>query len=259
VYRSLFRLSFIGEFGGFTTTSIFRQVFLFLMIHDFATAPRTPKEPVRVQVQRPVAQKMGRKLPFVLLLGMLIAFAAWQVRSPGNQVEAIQYPIEEAKTEYLQAATTEESLMQGPEASVVAEDESMLATKIESTIGSKVPEDSVAEAPEETFGFYDSLQESSWRVPVQRGIYLTEEDRKRATYRYVLQAASLRNRTEAAALVARLKERGLNASYSVSGDSLTGSAWFRVNVGPFSNVSVMNKAEDMLVSMRMMPLKRRVR
>lgn len=207
----------------------------------------------------PAVQKKNKRLPFALLLGMLIAFAAWQVRSPNSEVEETQYPIEEAKTEYLQAASTEESLMQGPELKVAEAEKTVKSAEVDLVDNDEMAGMDSSDDAEVSFGFYDSLQASSWRVPVQRGIYLTEEDRERATYRYVLQAASLRNRSEAAALVARLKKRGLEASFSISGDSLQGSAWFRVNVGPFSNVSVMNKAEDMLVSMHMMPLKRRIR
>ncbi len=111
---------------------------------------------------------------------------------------------------------------------------------------------------EPDFGFYESLQASPWHIPVQRGIYITEEDRKRSNYRYSLQAASLRSEREAKRVVAQLKLLNLPASYSVT-DSDYGNIWYRVNVGPFSNVSMMNKAEDVLVSKGMMPLKRRIK
>src|SRR5690606_3304743 len=106
---------------------------------------------------------------------------------------------------------------------------------------------------EPEFGFYDSLAGSSWSVPVQRGIYVTEEDRKRASQRYMLQAASVRDLAEAQRIVQKLRQLGLQAFYSDGG-----TGWYRVNVGPFDNVSKMNKAEDILVSLRMMPLKRRL-
>ncbi|MFZ5601826.1 MAG: SPOR domain-containing protein, partial [Pseudomonadota bacterium] len=107
---------------------------------------------------------------------------------------------------------------------------------------------------EPQFGFYDSLAGSSWSVPVQRGVYITEEDRKRAGQRYMLQAASVRDLAEAQRLVQKLRSLGMEASYQ-SADPATGAGWYRVNVGPFDNVSRMNKAEDTLVSLRMMPLK----
>jgi len=108
------------------------------------------------------------------------------------------------------------------------------------------------------YGFYDFLQASTWDIPVQKGIYITEDDLKRATYTYMLQAASMRSRADAIALVRKLKEMGMKATYTKSRGSY-GDTWYRVNVGPFSDVSVMNKAEDRLVAMRMMPLKRRIK
>ncbi|NIQ11770.1 MAG: hypothetical protein GWO08_06900, partial [Gammaproteobacteria bacterium] len=56
---------------------------------------------------------------------------------------------------------------------------------------------------ETDYGFYDSLQASAWSVPVQRGVYLTADDRKRASYTYILQAASLKSQSEAKKLVAK--------------------------------------------------------
>ena len=116
----------------------------------------------------------------------------------------------------------------------------------------KLQQQTATSEPE--FGFYESLPESAWRVPVQRGIYVTEEDRKRANQRYMLQAASVREFGEAQRLVQRLRQLGLQAFYN---HDETGG-WYRINVGPFDNVSKMNKAEDVLVSLRMMPLKRRI-
>jgi cell division protein FtsN len=159
----------------------------------------------------------------------------------------------------LEAAATEESLLSGPaESATSGTDEDIESAQLHLEQEKKFQQDlELSQSTDEsTYGFYDSLQASSWRVPVQRGVYLTEEDRKRANYRYILQAASLRSRTEALALVAKLRKLGMDASYSESGAGI--SKWYRVNVGPFSNVSVMNKAEDTLVAMRMMPLKRRV-
>lgn len=230
------------------------------MIHDFATAPRTPREPARAVASTLSDHKSNRRLPVVVMLGVITAIGVWLIRSPGaaGTLEETQYPIAAAKTEYLQAASTEQNLLAGPEpvSSVTTE-----PVALDQSVPEREPlgAQDVDQHLEESYEFYDSLQASSWSVPVQRGIYLTEEDRKRAEYRYILQAASLRDRSEAAALAAKLRKMGLEASYSVSNGDPNNSAWYRVNVGPFSNVSVMNKAEDMLVSMQMMPLKRRVR
>ena len=165
----------------------------------------------------------------------------------------------------MQAASTEETLLSGPELQVQLQEKEPLektvapeAKKIREFEEKKALA-SHHQAEDNDYGFYDSLQASSWSVPVQRGVYLTAEDRKRASYTYILQAASLKSREEAVSLVARLQKLGMDASYSVTGGAGGEGTWYRVNVGPFNNVSVMNKAEDVLVSLHMMPLKRRVR
>lgn len=228
------------------------------MIHDFATAPRTPREmPVRqsVPVVSVSVQKLNRRMLLVLVLVLGLGFSIWRMVN-SEQVHVIEgiSPTVEARQEYLQAADSEEVLLSGPE-----------TTEVEVVVVDPAPKEFELKAhaqqsmsDEDDYGFYDTLQASAWSVPVQRGIYLTAEDRKRASYTYMLQAASLKSRSEAISLVATLQKKGLAASYSVSGGEVGEMTWYRVNVGPFNNVSVMNKAKDVLVSMHMMPLKRRV-
>ncbi|RLT97406.1 SPOR domain-containing protein [Ketobacter sp.] len=230
------------------------------MIHDFATAPRTPRElPTRREPPTVPVVKKSRKLRGGLLF-LVVVLAVWRI-STSAPVEVAEdlAPIVEAKAEYLQAATTEEVLLRGPEsemkqtpADTAPKPDPKLREFERKAMASKQG------GVENDYGFYDSLQASAWRVPVQRGVYLTAEDRKRASYTYILQAASLKSRSEAVALVAKLQQRGLAASYSESEGGFGEVSWYRVNVGPFNNVSIMNKAEDVLVSMHMMPLKRRV-
>ena len=228
------------------------------MIHDFATAPRTPRDvPVRQPVPVVPARKSSKRVVLGAVLTLVALLSLWRMLASDPVVvnEGFSPPVE-AKEEYLQAADLEEALLSGPEQiveSTEAADSQVVPREFELKAQAR---QGVVE--EEDYGFYDSLQASAWRVPVQRGIYLTAEDRKRASYTYVLQAASLKSRSEAVALVATLQKRGLAASYSVSGGGMGEMTWYRVNVGPFNNVSIMNKAEDVLVSMHMMPLKRRV-
>lgn len=230
------------------------------MIHDFATAPRPPKvsaRPAPASV-RP-ALKVNRRLAMFVILFIGGCSALWRVINVPADMDDVFVPGDDAKIEYMQAASTEEVLLKGPEPVIhdsVADDALFVQKRKELDTVLKNSEELEGE-----YGFYDSLQGSQWDVPVQRGVYLTAEDRERASYRYILQAASVRDRSEAVALVAKLKAIGLAASYSASSgndNAYSGDAWYRVNVGPFSNVSVMNKAEDILVSMRMMPLKRRI-
>ncbi len=232
-------------------------VFRAVMIHDFATAPRTPRLNANIVPPREsVVQKKSGRAWLILLLLVLSVISLW--RMVFNQSADVQafVPDQGAKEEYLQAASTEEVLLEGPHtfsADTTGRDSADIEKRkaLESAVSSRLD-------TEGEFGFYDSLQASQWEVPVQRGIYMTAEDRKRASYRYILQAASVRDPAEAAALVAKLNRLGLAATYSASSSEYGSSAWYRVNVGPFKNVSVMNKAEDILVSMHMMPLKRRI-
>lgn len=230
------------------------------MIHDFATAPRTPKVPASLQsAPRHPVQKTNRRLFLVIFLIIGFSVMLWQGSSSSIVSETTAAPTEAARTEYLEAASTEQALLAGPDQIGTATEDQVEPVRLQQHQQEKFQQELVLHQSDEedTFGFYDSLQGSDWSVPVQRGVYLTEEDRKRASYRYILQAASLRSHEEALTLVAKLRKLGMNATYSVTGAG-TGR-WYRVNVGPFDNVSVMNKAEDKLVSMRMMPLKRRVK
>ena len=228
------------------------------MIHDFATAPRTPREvPIRQRAPDVPAQKLSKRFVLGVVLALAVVSSIWRMMTSEQVlvVESIS-PTVEARQEYLQAADSEEGLLSGPEP-VVEVTEVMVADSAPKEFELKVhAKQGVTE--DEDYGFYDTLQASAWSVPVQRGIYLTAEDRQRASYTYMLQAASLKSRSEAVSLVATLQKKGLAASYTVSGGGVGEVTWYRVNVGPFNNVSVMNKAKDVLVSMRMMPLKRRI-
>ena len=228
------------------------------MIHDFATAPRTPRDlPIRQSAPVVPAQKLSRGLVLGVVLALVVATSIWRIVT-SEQVSVVEgiSPTVEARQEYLQAADSEEVLLSGPEP-VVEVAEAVVADSTPQEFELRVHAKQ-GNSEEEDYGFYDTLQASAWSVPVQRGIYLTAEDRQRASYTYMLQAASLKSRSEAVSLVATLQKKGLAASYTVSGGGVGKMTWYRVNVGPFNNVSVMNKAKDVLVSMRMMPLKRRI-
>lgn len=188
-----------------------------------------------------------------MLLVIVVMVAAWKARSPESAADAEFVPGQTESSEYeaaLEQQAREQAALSQQQASAqrlaaIAEQKKQVAQLQEKLRNSTHSE------PE--FGFYDSLAGSSWSVPVQRGIYVTEEDRKRASQRYMLQAASVRELAEAQRIVQRLRQLGLQTFYSEGS-----GGWYRINVGPFDNVSKMNKAEDILVSLRMMPLKRRL-
>lgn len=107
------------------------------------------------------------------------------------------------------------------------------------------------------YGFYDSLRKDSWPVPISKGVYVDGElaDRERPVYK--LQAASFRNKTDAYRLMKNLRQQKLKAVV-VPSVSTNGQYWYQVSIGPFVSTTKLNKAQDILVSMNMMPLKKRV-
>ena len=215
------------------------------MIHDFAKSPRTYRFESGFE-RKPTAQP--RKLPkirWLLLLCVLAVIAYWRTHAQAPDAESEFVPGKTESKEYQEAVAQEEQEAATQAAQVQAQQK--LAESFKEKLKNLEPAES-------EFGFYDSLSKSSWKVPVQRGVYVTEADRQKANQRYMLQAASVREAGEAQRIVQRLRQLGMQAFYSHEETN----GWYRVNVGPFDNVSKMNKAEDILVSLRMMPLKRKI-
>lgn len=214
------------------------------MTHDFAKTPRRPlpaRPPLPVAVpDRPRRLPKGR---WILVLALvLITIGYWRYASlsapPADDFE----PGAPESAEYQQALKQQEE-----EALKAAQAQQRLKANLQAKLEQH-------EASEPEFGFYDSLPESAWSVQVQHGVYVTEEDRKRASQRYMLQAASVRDLAEAQKIVQNLRKLGMEAFYSKDESGV----WYRVNVGPFDNMSKLNKTEDILVSLRMMPLKKKL-
>ena len=107
------------------------------------------------------------------------------------------------------------------------------------------------------YEFYDSLKQGSWPVPINKGAYVDGDLAERERPVYNLQAASFRSQEDAERLVSRLKAHRLKATV-VPSVSSNGQYWYQVSVGPFVSNTNRNKAQDTLVSMNMMPLKKRV-
>lgn len=217
------------------------------MIHDFATFPKQPVSVVEPSTQQAPAKMhpiVRRVLVRVLLVAMVVFGVSFLMGNESDVAVEFSPGLAESK-EYEQAVEEVVAVQENVKTEKAAPSRfHVVATK--------------PDAEDSEFGFYDSLQTSQWDVPVQQGVYFTEEDKKKARYTYILQAASMKSRSDASKLVAKLQSMKMKASYSII-TSDYGAVWYRVNVGPFSNQSLMNKAEDRLVSMGMMPLKRRVR
>ena len=107
------------------------------------------------------------------------------------------------------------------------------------------------------YEFYDSLKQGSWPVPVTKGTYVDGDLADRVKPMYKLQAASFRTQSDAYRLVYKLNKQKLRAIV-VESVSTSGEFWYQVLVGPFVSNSKLNKAQDILVSLGMMPLKKRI-
>ena len=95
------------------------------------------------------------------------------------------------------------------------------------------------------FDFYTLLPDSEV-TPTQVDAYIsTPKDPKKKT-NTLLQAGSFRKMKDANRLRARLVLLNMDNVVAEKTVSSSGSVWFRVRIGPFSNRSTLNKAEDIL-------------
>jgi len=100
-------------------------------------------------------------------------------------------------------------------------------------------------AQKDSFDFYTLLPDSEV-TPVKVDAYIsTPKDPNKKT-NTLLQAGSFRKLSDANRLRARLVLLNMNNVVAEKTVSSSGSVWFRVRIGPFSNRSTLNKAEDIL-------------
>jgi cell division protein FtsN len=97
----------------------------------------------------------------------------------------------------------------------------------------------------DSFDFYTLLPDSKVN-PVQVEAYIsTPKDPSKKTST-LLQAGSFRKLADANRLRAKLILINMNNVVAEKSVSSGGSVWYRVRIGPFSNRSALNKAEDIL-------------
>ena len=101
------------------------------------------------------------------------------------------------------------------------------------------------------YEFYDLLENQTVDVSELNEYKSTPKDAE-PSYQYILQVGSFRSRTDAETMRAELILEGLQA-YEQAGD-VNGNTWHRVYVGPFTNRSRLNRAQDVLVSLDISPL-----
>lgn len=251
------------------------------MIHDFATAPRQTDWRNNHKGRELKSDKKGKNnegnskriLLSVVAVSVLVVFGQWAFFSGEPQLD--QQPDEAAKQEYLESVLLEEGTQAGANDDFALDVDTRETAAPEKSSASRVEleqpvqlnaKKEIAKTEEvipepvidPDYEFYDTLTQGSWPVPINKGVYVDGEltDRERPVYS--LQAASFRNKDDAYRLVQKLKQRKLKAVVLKSVSS-NGLYWYQVSVGPFVSTTKLNKAQDILVSMNMMPLKKRVR
>jgi cell division protein FtsN len=97
------------------------------------------------------------------------------------------------------------------------------------------------------YDFYKLLEDSEVPVPkAEDSHYKSTPKSDVAKYQYTLQAASFRSSDQADSLKVKLIME--NLSSSVEQVNVKGADYFRVMVGPFTDRSKMNKAQDVLAN-----------
>lgn len=106
------------------------------------------------------------------------------------------------------------------------------------------------EAPR--FEFYELLKENEVEVTIEP---TPASERKR--YQYLVQAGSFRNKDDAERMRSELILNNLTNTTTDSIHTQNGT-WYRVNVGPFTNRSKLEKARDTLASMNIQGLVKKI-
>lgn len=114
----------------------------------------------------------------------------------------------------------------------------------------KAKEEAAKQVSKPSYEFYKLLEKQTVEVPEVEAYHSTPKDD--VNYQYRLQAGSFRNAEDAERLRASLLLEGMNAYREQS--TVNGSTWHRVFVGPFTDRSKMNKAQDLLVERSISPL-----
>lgn len=104
---------------------------------------------------------------------------------------------------------------------------------------------------DDVYEFYQLLEQQKVDVPRVKEYVSTPKD-STLSYEYLLQAGSFRSPEDAETMRANLLLLGLNTYQEAT--NVKGDPWYRVMVGPFTNRSKMNKAQDVLVSNNISPV-----
>ncbi|MBR9865943.1 MAG: hypothetical protein GYB20_02475 [Oceanospirillales bacterium] len=185
-------------------------------------------------------------ISLVILIGF--GFALWQLTSVRPDNSGTTTPSATPKT-------TKESAVKAsrPAAKTTQTSEPTTAKTTKPAAKPAIP----VEEQSERFDFYQILPESEVDTANVEPYKSTPKDAKSA-HTYVIQAGSFKNQTDAEQLRARLILEGLPNVKTHRVTNSNGSIWYQVLSGPFVNRSMLNKAEDRLVRLRIQPLVRQI-
>lgn len=107
--------------------------------------------------------------------------------------------------------------------------------------------------PTQDFGFYGQLKEKQHKTPTRAPI----KQSTRPSSTYLLQAGSFRSGQDADRMRGELLLSGLDAY--VEKVEVKGNPWHRVMVGPFTNRSRLNSAQDKLASANITAVVKRIK
>ncbi len=204
------------------------------MAHDYANRGRkqtsaTRRTSASGASRRQPAKRVPRRLPWLAMLALVVVagfgFALYKL--------ALVQPDPDAR-----------QVNAKPQASNQAQNQTQSETK---------PPVTVPEPPAEKFHFYDLLPESEV-VPPQVEAYKSTPKTAKSYSNYLLQAGSFKDPADADSLKARLLLEGMPNVDVQKAVSASGAIWYRVRLGPFPSRSMLNKAQDQLVRMRLQPL-----
>jgi len=102
------------------------------------------------------------------------------------------------------------------------------------------------------FEFYELLKENQVEVTVE-----PTPTSERKKYQYIVQAGSFRSKEDAERMRSMLILNNLTNT-STDNISTKDGTWYRVNVGPFTNRSKLEKARDTLASMNIQSLVKKI-
>ena len=140
---------------------------------------------------------------------------------------------------YLQSIPPTESILNTPHQNTTKE-----ATKKQNK--------TLEKKPDARFKFYDLLPQSNVKAP-EVDTYRYKAKNRPSEYTYYVQTGSFRSKKDAERQKATIAFQGIKAKIKeITSDS--GTTWYRVTAGPYTNRSKMNSTLDKLVALNIAPL-----